>query len=97
MPPRSPQSRPHQSRPHQSRRCERTAEGQRPSVLLPVDPTHLRQTHRTYGKPIAEWKQLIRATGITKHLELVNWLKTEHGMGHGHANSVVGHTLAELR
>ena len=52
---------------------------------------------RTYGKPIAEWKQLIRATGITKHLELVNWLKTEHGMGHGHANAVVGHTLAELR
>jgi hypothetical protein len=24
-----------------------------------------------------------------KHLEQVNWLKTEHGMGHGHANAVV--------
>jgi Domain of unknown function (DUF4287) len=50
---------------------------------------------RTYGKPIAEWKQLIRATGITKHMELVTWLKTEHGLGHGHANALVGHTLAE--
>jgi Domain of unknown function (DUF4287) len=50
---------------------------------------------RTYGKPIAEWKALINGTGITKHMELVNWLKTEHGMGHGHANALVGHTLAE--
>jgi hypothetical protein len=25
----------------------------------------------------------------------VNWLKSEHGMGGGHANALVGHTLAE--
>jgi hypothetical protein len=28
-------------------------------------------------------------------MELVNWLKTEHGMGHGHANALVAHTLKE--
>ncbi len=50
---------------------------------------------RTYGKPITEWKDLIRATGLTKHKELVDWLKTEHAMGHGHANALVSHTLAE--
>jgi Domain of unknown function (DUF4287) len=50
---------------------------------------------RTYGKPIDEWKTLIRASGITKHMDLVAWLKTEHGMGHGHANALVAHTLAE--
>lgn len=50
---------------------------------------------KKYGRPIAEWKALIRAQPPAKHMELVNWLKTEHGMGHGHANALVGHTLAE--
>jgi hypothetical protein len=50
---------------------------------------------RTYGKSIAEWKALIRGTGLTKHMELVSWLKTEHSVGHGHANALVAHTLTE--
>jgi hypothetical protein len=50
---------------------------------------------KKYGKPIAEWKALIRSKQGLKHMELVTWLKTEHGMGHGHANALVAHTLAE--
>jgi hypothetical protein len=50
---------------------------------------------KKYGKPIAEWKALIRSKQGLKHMELVNWLKAEHGMGHGHANALVAHTLAE--
>ncbi|WP_030660440.1 DUF4287 domain-containing protein [Streptomyces rimosus] len=50
---------------------------------------------KKYGKPIAEWKDLVRASPLTKHMELVGWLKAEHGMGHGHANALVAHTLAE--
>ena len=50
---------------------------------------------KKYGRPIAEWKALIRASELTKHMELVTWLKTEHGLGHGHANALVGHTLGE--
>jgi hypothetical protein len=48
-----------------------------------------------YGRPVAEWKELIRASDLTKHAELVNWLKSEHDMGHGHANALVKHTLDE--
>jgi len=50
---------------------------------------------KKYGRPIAEWKTLIRASPLTRHLELVTWLKTEYGMGHGHANALVAHTLHE--
>lgn len=50
---------------------------------------------KTYGRPIAEWKAVIRAHGPARHMELVSMLKQDHGMGHGHANALVAHTLAE--
>ena len=50
---------------------------------------------KKYGKPIAEWKALVRAALPAKHMELVAMLKDQHGMGHGHANAIVAHTLAE--
>ncbi|MFI8522307.1 DUF4287 domain-containing protein [Streptomyces sp. NPDC085481] len=51
---------------------------------------------KKYGRSIAEWQELIVASPLTKHMELVSWLKAEHGMGHGHANALVAHTLATL-
>jgi hypothetical protein len=50
---------------------------------------------KTYGRAIADWQELIRASPLTRHMELVTWLKTEHGLGHGHANALVAATLAE--
>ncbi|MFB7210869.1 DUF4287 domain-containing protein [Streptomyces sp. NPDC056255] len=50
---------------------------------------------KKYGCPIAEWKGPIRSSPLTKHMELVSWLRTEHGLDHGHANAPVAHTLAE--
>jgi hypothetical protein len=50
---------------------------------------------KKYGRAIAEWKALLRARPSAKHMEHVAWLKKEHGMGHGHANALVAHTLAE--
>jgi hypothetical protein len=50
---------------------------------------------KTYGRPIAEWKAIVRAAMPAKHMELVALLKEQHGMGHGHANAIVAHTLAE--
>jgi hypothetical protein len=52
---------------------------------------------RTYGRPIGEWQKMIRASDLEKHMDLVNWLKSDYGMGHGHANALVGYTLAEDR
>ncbi|HEX8215280.1 MAG TPA: DUF4287 domain-containing protein [Allosphingosinicella sp.] len=50
---------------------------------------------KKYGRPISEWKALLRARFPEKHMEMVNWLKREHAMGHGHANALVSHSLAE--
>lgn len=50
---------------------------------------------KKYGRPIAEWKALVRAALPAKHMEFVAFLKEQHGMGHGHANAIVAHTLAE--
>ncbi len=52
---------------------------------------------KTYGRPIAAWKTLIRAHCPARHMDLVAMLKRDHGMGHGHANAIVAHTLAEDR
>lgn len=48
-----------------------------------------------YGRPIGEWQALIRQRLPARHMELVAFLKLEHGMGHGHANALVAATLAE--
>jgi hypothetical protein len=49
---------------------------------------------KKYGKPIAEWHELIRKHLPAKHMKLVSMLTDEYGMGHGHANALVAHTLA---
>lgn len=66
----------------------------------PVGPaSYFPSIEKKYGKSIAEWKAVIRATpgygAGARHSDLVATLKTEHGMGHGHANALVKHTLDE--
>jgi hypothetical protein len=49
---------------------------------------------KKYGKSISEWQAIIATVGEAKHMEIVAFLKTNHEMGHGHANALVGWTLA---
>jgi len=52
---------------------------------------------KTYGQPVAHWLGLLAKKPGLKHMELVSYLKTEHGLGHGHANALVAHHLNAQR
>ncbi|MEC7762448.1 MAG: DUF4287 domain-containing protein [Pseudomonadota bacterium] len=49
---------------------------------------------KKYGQPIDHWLGMVAEKGDMKHMEIVNWLKAEHGLGHGHANAIVAHVLS---
>ena len=66
-----------------------------PDARVKGPASYFPSIEKTYGRPIAEWKALIRQAGPARHMELVAMLKADHGMGHGHANALVAHTLAE--
>ena len=50
---------------------------------------------KKYGQPVEHWFEILRATGRLKHMELVSILKSEHGLGHGHANALVAYHVAK--
>ncbi|WP_378172544.1 DUF4287 domain-containing protein [Aquimarina sp. SS2-1] len=41
------------------------------------------------GKSLEEWKEILKENSFTKHGEAVKFLKTEHGVTHGFANTIV--------
>ena len=56
--------------------------------------SHFPSIDKKYGRSIAQWQKIIVDSGLDKHMAIVGYLKSEYEMGHGHANALVGWTLA---
>ena len=50
--------------------------------------TQIANIERKTGRSMDELVAMVKASGSEKHGEIVVWLKTEHGFGHGDANLV---------
>ena len=50
---------------------------------------------KKYSQPISHWMEVLKKAEPMKHMELVNQLKANHEIGHGHANALVAWFLAK--
>lgn len=52
---------------------------------------------KKYEQPMDHWFAIVENHLDLKHMEIVNVLKSEHAMGHGHANAIVAYVLAQKK
>lgn len=45
------------------------------------------------GRAVSGWVALVRAENLEKHGQMVAWMKSEHGLSHGHANQIAKRAL----
>jgi uncharacterized protein DUF4287/uncharacterized protein DUF5655 len=59
--------------------------------------SQIRNIEATYGRSMDEWTALIAASGLTRHGQIVSWLKSKYGLPHGAANRVALVALAAFQ
>ena len=70
---------------------EPPADGSKPKGPASYFPS----IEKTYGRPVQKWLDLVDARLDSEpHMQVVAWLKSEHGLGHGHANALVAYVKA---
>lgn len=60
------------------------SKGKGPAAYFPA-------IEKTYCQPIDHWMKVLDGMKGKKHMEMVAALKSEHKLGHGHANALVAH------
>lgn len=62
-----------------------------PGQTVKGPASYFASIEKTYGQPMQVWIDIAaERLATSRHMEVVEFLKSEHGMGHGHANAVVG-------
>ncbi len=62
--------------------------------MITAEQSQWRNLEQSSGKSQSQWIELARSRDFAKHSELVNWLKSEYGIGHGNAN-LIAHRAKE--
>jgi len=55
--------------------------------------TMIENLHKNTGKTLEQWIEIVNQKQLVKHGEMVSFLKTEYGLGHGFANLVAHRSL----
>ena len=56
--------------------------------MASISQAYLDNAQAQTGKSPDEFRVLAEAAGLTKHGQIVTWLKADYGLGHGHATAV---------
>lgn len=69
-----------------------------PGVKPKGPASYFPSIEKTYGTLMQEWIDLVarRLEAGERHMEVVEHLKAEHGLGHGHANAIVAWVKGRL-
>ncbi len=59
------------------------------TTLQQAEINQVKNLETSTGKSMAEWILIANNCGLQKHTEILNFLKTNFGLGHGNANLVV--------
>lgn len=57
--------------------------------------TMIQNLEEKTGKSMADWVKIAKGSKLAKHGEIVKFLKSEHGLGHGYANLIARTAAAE--
>jgi hypothetical protein len=57
--------------------------------------TQIKNIEQATGRTVAQWQTLVAGAGLTRHGQIVSYLKSEHGLTHGNANALA-HKVREL-
>jgi hypothetical protein len=81
------------SRQPASRPLSRSAETDQREIAPMSFQAYLANIKAKTGKTPKDFARLAKGESLAKHGEIVNWLKSEYSVGHGHASAIAGVVL----